>query len=126
MSTEAAFIPVLCALLGGQPEQRYDYLFGSDLENQSFIRIDCETDSHVIEVGLDKRSSLDSIQQAAFAAYLTDKQPVVAIIDTDGVAGRWEARIEAASSMLGDTVEVIVYSGAGLRQGVLAAPAWRD
>jgi len=65
------------------------------------IRVDCETGDQVVEVGLDKRSSLDSIQQALFAAHLTGKAPVVAIIDTDGREGPYELRIKTAARMAG-------------------------
>ena len=36
------------------------------------------------KVGLDRRSSLDSVQQALFYASLTGKMPAVVIYDTDG------------------------------------------
>ena len=49
---------------------------------------DIETASEVIEGGLDKRSSLDSIQQAIFASTLTGKKPAVAIYDSDGNWGK--------------------------------------
>ena len=50
-----------------------------------------------MEGGLDKRSSLDSVQQALFAATLSGKIPVVVIYDTDGVEGRYEYRIRNAA-----------------------------
>lgn len=60
------------------------------------MRVDCETESEVIEAGLDKRSSLDSLQQAIFFGILSNKKPVVVIYDTDGVEGRYEYRIRKA------------------------------
>ena len=50
----------------------------------------------VYEGGLDKRSSLDSLQQALFFSSLTDKQPAVVIYDTDGHVGKYEHRIRVA------------------------------
>ena len=64
------------------------------------VRIDIMTDEYVIEGGLDKRSSLDSIQQAVFAATLTNKKPSVAIYDTDGQWGKYEHRIWQAAKKL--------------------------
>ena len=64
------------------------------------MRIDIETASEVIEGGLDKRSSLDSIQQAIFASTLTGKQPAVAIYDSDGNWGKIEHRIQTVAKSL--------------------------
>ena len=50
--------------------------------------MDCETSNYVIEGGLDKRSSLDSLQQALFFSVLTGKVPIVVIYDTDGMVGQ--------------------------------------
>jgi len=60
-----------------------------------------ETPYHVVEGGLDKRSSLDSIQQALFAAHLTGKKPIVVIFDTDETEGRFEFRIRIAAEKAG-------------------------
>lgn len=65
------------------------------------IRIDIVTDKYVIEGGLDKRSSLDSIQQAVFASTLTGKKPAVAIYDTNGSWGKYEHRIYSSAKKLG-------------------------
>ncbi|CAN0586456.1 unnamed protein product [Ectocarpus sp. 12 AP-2014] len=92
-------------MLGGKTEQSHAYSVCYDLHR---IRVDCETDNAVIEVGLDKRSSLDSVQQALFAAHLTGKRPEILIIDTDGRVGPYETRIRAAAKMAGvgyDTIE---------------------
>ena len=43
-----------CQSLGGQTETRHNY-------PQGYVRVDCETATHVYEGGLDKRSSLDSL-----------------------------------------------------------------
>ena len=96
---EVELAAILCSLfLGGDAEVRHPFSAGYDL---SRIEIDCETDTHVIEVGLDKRSSLDSVQQALFAASLTGKEPMVYIIDTDGRVGKYEYRIRTAAQMVG-------------------------
>ena len=42
--------------------------------------VDCETADVVYEGGLDRRSSLDSVQQALFAAAFTGKEPAVVIL----------------------------------------------
>jgi len=56
-----------------------------------YVRVDCETEDHVIELGLDgSASARDSVHQALFAQHLTGKQPVVLLIDRDGYEGRFE------------------------------------
>jgi len=57
----------------------------------------------VYEGGLDKRSSLDSLQQVLFFAALTGKEPAVVIYDTDGEIGQFEYRIQVAYEMAGVT-----------------------
>jgi len=96
---EVALAAVFCAFIAeGEVETRHGYSAGYDLH---FIRVDCETASEVIEVGLDKRSSLDSVQQALFAAELTGKAPVILIIDSDGRIGPYETRIARAANRAG-------------------------
>lgn len=108
---EAAFIAILCGMvLGGSSEQQLGYvgshnLLGEARENDVYV--DCETDTHVIEVGLDKRSSLDSLQQAVFASVLTGKAPKIIIVDRDGMVGRWETRIRTAARATGVEFELI-------------------
>jgi len=109
--TETEAILILCALLGGDNEVTHRYSIN---EGSYSIRVDCETDTRVIEVGLDKRSSLDSVQQAEFAGWLTGKTPVVALIDTDGVEGRFEYRIETTANRFG--VDYVTYSQDYLRR----------
>jgi len=65
--TEADAIAILCAMLGGEPEVRHSYAIDG---SEHYVRLDCETQTYAIEVGLDKRSSLDSVQQAEFAGWL--------------------------------------------------------
>ena len=102
---EAEAIAVICAILGGEPEVTHQYEIN---EGSYSIRLDCETDTHVIEVGLDKRSSLDSVQQAEFAGWLTGKAPMIVIVDRDGVEGPIEFRIRTAANRYG--VEYTTYS----------------
>ena len=68
--------------------------------------MDCETGTTVYEGGLDKRSSLDSLQQVLFFSVLTDKRPTVVIYDTDGQEGRFEYRIRTACQKAGVRYEV--------------------
>tara|TARA_X000000950_G_scaffold20072_1_gene21639 strand:+ start:8355 stop:8849 length:495 start_codon:yes stop_codon:yes gene_type:complete len=93
----------LANYLGGKTEATYNYDYninGKSLLIAS-IRIDIVTDQYVIEGGLDKRSSLDSIQQAVFASTLTGKKPAVAIYDTNGSWGKYEHRIYSTAKELG-------------------------
>ena len=85
-----------CASVGGQTEVRHTYIYPT---GQSTILVDCETDDTVYEGGLDQRNSLDSVQQALFAASLTGKEPAVVIYDTDGQVGHFEHRIRVACEM---------------------------
>ena len=89
--------------LGGKTEvtYNYDYNINGKSPRIASIRIDIVTDEYVIEGGLDKRSSLDSIQQAVFASTLTGKKPAVAIYDTNGNWGKYEHRIFSAAMKLG-------------------------
>ncbi len=87
-----------CASVGGRTEVRHEYEYPG---GRSYVKVDCETDTHVYEGGLHKRSSLDSVQQALFFSHLTGKRPVVVIYDTDGQVGRFEYRIEAACDRVG-------------------------
>ena len=69
--------------LNGKTEVRLDYYTASG--TKGYVQIDIVTDEFVIEGGLDKRSSLDSLQQAVFASTLIDRKPAVALYDTDGI-----------------------------------------
>lgn len=88
---------MLCVLLnGGVTEVLHDF---DNLGGKRRVRLDCETPTHVIEVGLDNTASArDSVHQALFAEFLTGKTPMIVVIDTDGVEDRYqyEARIVAA------------------------------
>ncbi len=87
-----------CDSINGKTEVKhfYDYEHGS-----SYVLVDCETDKEVIEGGLDKRSSLDSVQQAVFFAMLTRKQPIVVIYNTDLKEGKYEYRIKSVANAMG-------------------------
>ena len=100
MASELHLAGILCSLiLGGEPEVRHDYVAAGQ---DRYVRIDCETDSHVIEAGLDdKRGSFDSVHQAVFAAELTGKTPMVVLFDTNGVEEGAEYQIKTVSRRLG-------------------------
>ena len=89
---------IFCLSLKGKRETRHHYKYGN---KRSFIKIDCETAGYVYEGGLDKRSSLDSIQQTIFFAHLTNKKPGIVIFDTDNKYGKYEHRIKTAADNLG-------------------------
>ena len=95
---EAAYNAAFCARMGGRTEVRRSYTYAT---GTSYIRVDCETADTVYEGGLDTRRSLDSIQQALFAASLTGKKPAVVIYDTDEKMGRFEHRIQVACETAG-------------------------
>ena len=99
--TEAHFNALFCDKAGGEQETRHEYTYGEGQEGKSHVFVDCETSTTVWEGGLDKRSSLDSIQQALFFSYLTGKNPGVVIYDTDGKEGRFEYRIRIACQKAG-------------------------
>ena len=98
--SEDAYNDAFCASIGGQREVQHNYTFPT---GESYVLVDCETASTVYEGGKDTRSSLDSVQQALFFAFLTGKEPAVVIYDTDGKVGRFEHRIETVCEMAGVT-----------------------
>ncbi|MDB0016447.1 hypothetical protein N9E28_02740 [Alphaproteobacteria bacterium] len=93
----------LARKLNGKTEVTFEYAYGrkGNTPLTASIRVDIVTDGYVIEGGKDKRSSLDSIQQAVFASTLSGKEPAVAIYDTDGRWGKYEHRVWAAAKELG-------------------------
>ena len=97
---EAAYNTAFCARVGGETEVRHEYTYPV---GQSHVRVDCETSDTVYEGGLDRHSSLDSVQQALFFAALTGKKPTVVIYDTDGQIGEFEHRIQVACERAGVT-----------------------
>ena len=101
---ERSLNEALAQRLGGVAEVRYPYFVDG---KKHFIIVDIETDEYVIEAGLDRRSSLDSVQQAVFAAISSGKKPKVIIYDTDGREGRYEYRIRRTAHRLGVAYENI-------------------
>ena len=97
-TSEADFNAIFCTEIGGEQEVRLDYSYGL---GESYVVADCVTADTVWEGGLDKRSSLDSVQQALFFAAVTGKAPGVVIYDTDGVEGQYEFQIRTAAELAG-------------------------
>ena len=97
--TEADYNKIYCGLIGGKTEVRHAYI--TDAGETGYVIVDCETDTEVIEGGLDKRSSLDSIQQALFFSLLTGKKPAIVIYDTDGIEGKIEYRLKTTAALAG-------------------------
>lgn len=97
--TEADYNALFCQDVGGEQEARHEYTYGAG--KTSYVLVDCETDTQVWEGGLDKRSSLDSIQQTLFFATITGKQPGIVIYDTDGEEGPYEFQIRLAAELAG-------------------------
>ena len=101
--SEAELNRQFCRSVNGQTETRHYYTYRG---GRSYIKVDCETPNMVYEGGLDKRSSLDSVQQALFASHVTGKRPGVVIYDTDGKEGRFEYRIKTACQQIGVRYQV--------------------
>ena len=93
----------LCTLVNGETATRHGY---TSAGGRGYVEVDCETGTMVYEGGLDKRSSLDSVQQALFFSHVTGKQPAVVMYDTDGREGRYEYRIRVACRKAGVRYEV--------------------
>ena len=92
-----------CALVNGETATRHGY---TSAGGRGYVEVDCETGTMVYEGGLDRRSSLDSVQQALFFSHVTGKRPAVVIYDTDGREGRFEYRIRIACRKAGVRYEV--------------------
>jgi hypothetical protein len=102
MTAEATYISLLCALIGGAEPETARFFEVHGYQRPRYIRVDCETPTHVIEIGLDERaSSRDSVHQAALAAAFTGKQPMVVLIDTDGTEGRYQLEMRLVTHHLG-------------------------
>ena len=97
--SESDLNDLLCHTIGGARETTHHFTYGDG--QQGRVSVGCETEFFVIEGGLDKRSSLDSLQQALFFSVLTSKSPAVVIYDTDERIGKYEHRIQAASEAAG-------------------------
>lgn len=98
VGSEDDFNNAFCADVKGSREVRHKYTYPG---GRSYVVVDCETADMVYEGGLDRRSSLDSLQQALFAAAITGKRPGVVIYDTDGIVGKYEHRIKNACESVG-------------------------
>lgn len=100
MATETELAAILCSLiLGGEAEARHYYPV---VDRTHHIRVDCETDTHVVEVGFDdKRSSQDSLHQALFAAEMSGKLPMIVIIDTNGIEENVQYQVETVARAVG-------------------------
>lgn len=99
---EVELAALLCAFLGGSEAETRQYF--DTYEMKRHVRVDCETDRHVIEVALDSTSSArDSVHQALFAAHLTGKDPAVIMIDRDGFVGRFEYEMRPVTQAAGVT-----------------------
>jgi hypothetical protein len=99
IQSESYFNDSLALKLRGQREVRLYYTV-PNLAKRVYVIVDIVTEKYVIEGGLDKRSSLDSIQQAIFASGITSKKPMIAIYDTDGVWGNIENQIHTVAQKL--------------------------
>jgi hypothetical protein len=98
--TETEIALLLCGWLAGAEVEGRQYFDNQD--GRRHVRVDCETPTHVIEVGLDgTASSRDSVHQAVFASVLTGKIPMVVLIDRDGVEGRYEQEMRLVTDRLG-------------------------
>ena len=99
---EVHLAALVCAFLAGSEDETRKYFDINGLPR--YVRVDCETERHVIEVGLDGKSSArDSLHQALFAAHLTGKAPVVLLIDRDGIEGRYEYELRQTTRAVGVT-----------------------
>lgn len=85
---------LFCDKVNGKREVRHYY------GKNAYILVDCETRNYVYEGGKDKRSSLDSVQQAVFASILTNKKPAIVIFDTNNKIGKYEHRIKSVADKL--------------------------
>ncbi len=101
---ERALNKTFAQRLGGDSEVSHPYFIDG---KRYFIVVDIETKDYVIEAGLDRRSSLDSVQQVMFAAIIARKKPKIIIYDSDGIEGPYEYRIRMVAHRLGIAYERI-------------------
>ena len=101
--SEADYNRWFCTRVNGETATRHGY---TSAGGRGYVEVDCETGTLVYEGGLDKRSSLDSVQQALFFSHVTGKRPAVVMYDTDGREGRFEYRIRVACRKAGVRYEV--------------------
>lgn len=114
--TEIFFSAAICAaMFGGADEVQTDIILNDDA---GYIRADCITDTHYIEVGFDNTaSSRDSIVQAVSGAIQRGLEPMVVVIDTDGVEDthQWELEVTAARA---DVAFRVVHVNTALRMAM--------
>ncbi|MDR9395204.1 MAG: hypothetical protein RI571_12960 [Roseovarius sp.] len=97
---EVQIAALLCAMLAGSEEETRHYFDVNGMKRH--VRADCETADHVIEIGLDGKSSArDSLHQALFSAHLSGKTPAVVLIDRDGYEGRFEYEMRQVTKAAG-------------------------
>ena len=102
---EVYIAALLCGLIGGAQTEKPVSFDNQGLDRG--IRIDCETPTHSIEIGLDQTASArDSIHQAVFASTQTGRRPMVIMIDRDGVEGRYEQEMRIVAEALGIEFQV--------------------
>ncbi len=118
---EVELAALVCAFLAGSAAEERHYFDVAGLKR--YVRVDCETDTHVIEMGLDGTASArDSVHQALFAQHLTGKTPVVILIDRDGHEGRFEYEMRHVTRAAG--VIYLRCSEAAVQRWA-ATSAWR-
>ncbi|WP_224815336.1 hypothetical protein [Hasllibacter sp. MH4015] len=103
---------ICTAMFGGTDEVRTDIRL---VDDAGYIRADCITDTHYIEVGFDNTASArDSIVQAVSGAVLRGLEPMVIVIDRDGVEDthQWELEVTAARA---DVAFRVVHVNTALR-----------
>ncbi len=108
---EDAYNTSFCTSMGGEKEARHDYTYPT---GTSSVRVDCETADTVYKGGLDRRSSLDSVQQALFFAHLTGKKPAVVITTQTEKSGGMSTRLKLPVN--GPGWRSIVFPSAGSEQ----------
>ena len=91
-------------MLNVESEVRHHYAIDA---GDFYLRFDYETGADVIDLSLGKCFSLDSVQQARFFAWLSDKDPMVVIVNTDEVEGTTEFQIRRTAERLGMTYRSI-------------------
>lgn len=119
---ETALALLLCNMLnGGETEDRRYF---PSLGETRHIRVDCQTPTHVIEIGRDNTASLrDSVHQAVFAHVLTGLTPMVIVIDSDGQEDRYEQELRLVAAEL--EIAYAVCHADFLHRWAATAP-WRD
>lgn len=98
IKNESYYNDKFCAEIGGQREVKHFYTTDNGL--QGFVLVDCKTEDEVYEGGLNKRSSLDSIQQALFFAAITGKKPAIVLHKSKQLNDKYKFRIQKAAEKI--------------------------